>query len=322
MSVLILAEQLDVSADQMVLALTGRGVDVHRIDLAWFPLQLSIDAELQGDRWVGRLTTPHRQVKLEELRAVWYRSPATFQFPAQLSQADKQHCHIEAKLGLGGVLLSLPVLFVNNPSRQAEAVYKPRQLAAAAQSGLTVPATLVASTEPAVRRFVTAQAGEAVTKMFGSNSIVDDDRRKVAFTRRLTPTDLVDLHGIDLTAHQLQRLIYPKAHDARLVVIGDRQFGFTIHGSTPETRLDFRYDYSALRYEPIEVPHDVAKGVTRLMSTLGLMFASIDFVVRPTGEWVFIGDVNPGGQYGWLEAATGVPLTDCLADLLVCGAAP
>lgn len=76
-----------------------------------------------------------------------------------------------------------------------------------------------------------------------------------------------------------------------------------------------------LRYEPIEVPHDVAHGVTRLMSILSLMFAAIDFVVGPTGEWVFIGDVNPGGQYGWLEAETGVPLTNCLADLLACGAA-
>lgn len=59
-------------------------------------------------------------------------------------------------------------------------------------------------------------------------------------------TDLADLDGIHLTAHQFQRVIDPKAHDARLVVIGDRQFGFAIHASTPEARLDFRYDYSEL----------------------------------------------------------------------------
>ncbi len=322
MSVLILAEELDISADHMVQALTEREVSVHRIDLAWFPLQLSIDAELRGDRWVGRLTTPHREIELEELRAIWYRSPATFQFPAQLSATDRQHSHIEAKLGLGGVLLSLPVLFVNNPCRQADAIYKPRQLCAAAQAGLRVPATLVASTKSAVRRFVAAQAGEVVTKMFGSNSITEEAGRKVAFTRRIAPADLADLDGIHLTAHQFQRVIDPKAHDARLVVIGDRQFGFAIHASTPEARLDFRYDYSALRYEPIDIPHDVAQGVSRLMSMLGLMFAATDFVVESTGEWVFIGDLNPGGQYGWLEAQTGVPLTDCLADLLAQGAAP
>jgi hypothetical protein len=36
---------------------------------------------------------------------------------------------------------------------------------------------------------------------------------------------------------------------------------------------------------------------------------------------VFIGDVNPGGQYGWLESATGAPLTETLADLLADGVA-
>lgn len=29
-----------------------------------------------------------------------------------------------------------------------------------------------------------------------------------------------------------------------------------------------------------------------------------------------LGDVNPGGQYGWLEAKVGVALTSLLADLL------
>jgi len=148
---------------------------------------------------------------------------------------------------------------------------------------------------------------------------VEDGKRGVAFTRQLDTEDLADLAGVEVTAHQFQQRIDPKAYDARVVVIGEHQFGFAIRASTPEAQLDFRRDYHALSYERVEIPDQVSKGVTELMRTLGLMFAAIDFVVEPAGEWVFIGDVNPGGQYGWLQAATDAPLTDCLADLLSAG---
>lgn len=51
------------------------------------------------------------------------------------------------------------------------------------------------------------------------------------------------------------------------------------------------------------------------MRSFDLLYAALDFVVTPDEEWVFL-ELNPGGQYGWLEAATGVPLTGYLADLL------
>lgn len=42
-------------------------------------------------------------------------------------------------------------------------------------------------------------------------------------------------------------------------------------------------------------------------------------VADPDGNGVFIGDVDPGGQYGWLEGKTGAPLTATLAELLASG---
>ena len=101
MTVLILAGERDVSADRMVRALGDRGVPVFRTDLGWFPETLTLDAELHDGRWVGRLVTPHREVALEELRSVWYRSPSIFRFPAGLSGTECQHALHEAKLGVG-----------------------------------------------------------------------------------------------------------------------------------------------------------------------------------------------------------------------------
>ena len=49
-----------------------------------------------------------------------------------------------------------------------------------------------------------------------------------------------------------------------------------------------------------------------------LMYGALDFIVTPDKEWVFL-EINAGGQYGWLEAKTGAPLTGQLADVLAKG---
>lgn len=54
------------------------------------------------------------------------------------------------------------------------------------------------------------------------------------------------------------------------------------------------------------------------MRSFDLVYAALDFIVTPDIEWVFL-EINAGGQYGWLEAETGVPLTEYLADVLTKG---
>lgn len=314
MTVLILAAEFDVTADQMVLALQERDVPVCRIDTMWFPTQLSLEAELRDGQWRGRLRTPGRDVELEGLRSIWYRSPTTFQFPSELSGAERQHSFLEAKYGLGGVLSSLPVLWVNHPARMA-AASKPVQLSTAARCGLTVADTLITNEAPAVRRF--AGRGATVTKMLGANHIAEEGTRKVTFTRLLDDEDLADLRGIEATCHLMQRWV-PKQHETRVIAIGNQLYAFAIHAGNATSYVDYRADYDALSYEPIELRTDVANGIRRFLDTMGLVYGALDFVVDHDSSYTFL-ECNSGGQFGWLEARTGMPLTQALADLLTQG---
>jgi hypothetical protein len=63
----------------------------------------------------------------------------------------------------------------------------------------------------------------------------------------------------------------------------------------------------------------VASGIEQFLDALGLVYGALDFVVSPDGSYAFL-KCNSGGQFGWLEARTGAPLTQSLADLLVRGA--
>jgi ATP-grasp ribosomal peptide maturase len=315
MSVLILAEERDPSADTMVLALQDRGAEVHRLNTAWFPAQLSMSAQLRGDRWTGHLRTEHRMVDLEEIHAVWYRSPKAYQFPADLNTAEREHAKVEAKYGLGGVLMSLPVLWVNHPARLADSAYKPYQLAVAARCGLQVADTLITNCPTSIENF--AAEGKTVNKMLGAISIVEGGVRKFAHTHPMDAADLADLRGVEVTAHQFQRWV-PKAHEARMFVVGEHITTAAIYSHAAAAYVDWRTGYGSNTYKLIEPPAEVIEGVRRLMTEMGLVYGALDFVIGPDGTWTFL-EINAGGQYGWIEDETGAPLTDQLADLLTKG---
>lgn len=315
MSVLILTEETDPSADAMVHALHEREAIVHRVHTSWFPAQLRVSAQLCGGRWVGSLRTPHRTVDLSTITAVWYRSPQAYTFPTAMTPTERHHANMEAKYGLGGVLTSLPALWVNHPARLADAAYKPVQLAAAQRCGLTVADTVITNEAATAREF--AGQGRTVTKMLGAASIVEEGVRKLAFTRLLDETDTDDLAGIEQTAHLFQRWA-PKAHEVRVVAIGDAVTAIAIHADSAAAYVDWRSDYPSLRYELTTLPGAVVSGVRALMRELGLVYGALDFVVSPSGEWWFL-EINPAGQYQWLEDQTGAGFTDQLADLLAEG---
>lgn len=310
MTVLILAPERDITADSMVAELDKRAVPVVRMDTAWFPQHASIDAELHAGRWVGTLRAKARRVELEGLRAVWYRNPSTFAFPDGMSAVHRRWALTEAKLGLGGVLASLPVLWVNHPARNAEASYKPLQLVTATACGLTVPDTLVTNHADAVRRFI--RDGRTVTKVLGAPSIVANGRRTVMYTGFVDPADSLD--GLEVTAHQFQRWV-PKAREARVIAVGERLFAAVIHAGSEASYVDWRSDYPALTYQPVTPPSEVADGIRRYLAQLGLVYGAFDFVIRPDDTWVFL-ECNPGGQYGWIEHKIDAPITAALADLL------
>jgi glutathione synthase/RimK-type ligase-like ATP-grasp enzyme len=55
-----------------------------------------------------------------------------------------------------------------------------------------------------------------------------------------------------------------------------------------------------------------------LMKRLHLVFGCIDMIRTHDGQYVFL-EINPSGQWGWIEQFTGLPITKALASLLAKG---
>jgi ATP-grasp ribosomal peptide maturase len=315
MPVLIIAAHDDWPTDRIVVELDKRGVEVFRMDTADFPQQLALAARIdQEQAWTGDLTTEHRTIGLSRVGAVYYRAPGAFRFPKGMSGPEERFAACQARAGLGGVLSALECRWVNHPTAMARAEYKPVQLAAARSCGLHIAPTLLTNRPEDVRAFAAEVGGPIVCKPVASPVLIEGGRLTSVYTRRLGPEDLEDLRGVDTTAHLFQAWA-AKEYEVRLTVIGQRMLAAAIHAGSDAANEDWRSDYSSLTYATTTIPCSVSAGMRRLMDRLQLRYGAADFIVGPDGQWTFL-EVNPCGQWDWIQAATGLPIAETIADEL------
>ncbi|MFD4974849.1 MvdC/MvdD family ATP grasp protein [Streptomyces sp. NPDC058424] len=162
-------------------------------------------------------------------------------------------------------------------------------------------------------RFAAAQAGGPVIyKPVASPVLIEEGQLKSVYAHCLTLADLEDLQGISTTAHLFQSWV-DKDHEVRLTVVGEHMFAAAIHAGSDAAHEDWRSDYGALTYTITTVPEQVAEGMRRLMDRLQLRYGAADFIVGPQGRWTFL-EVNPCGQWDWIQGETGLPIAQAIAD--------
>src|SRR5690606_39238404 len=108
MTVLILTNTHDPTADDVIMRLRDRGTPVFRLDPADFPQRAVLHSEISADGWLGTLATEHRTLDLSTVTGVWYRRPRRFLLPEQMSRAERGWAADEARRGFGGIINTLP----------------------------------------------------------------------------------------------------------------------------------------------------------------------------------------------------------------------
>lgn len=310
--VLVLTAPVDPTADMVIQHLTAVGVPFARFDAVRFPMEIGLTATLDADDgWRACLGGIH----LAGLHSIYYRRPRRFAFDPAIPTEQLDWCGGQARYGFWGVLETMAVTWVNLPSAVQRAEYKPRQLCLARQAGLSVPPTMIINCPRDVTAFASAVGGSIVTKALYARTPRDADGYPtgVLYMAEVSPHQYTD-PGIAATAHLFQAEI-KSAYDVRLTVVGGKLFAAEIRRGSGAGGLDWRKNHQDLCYQPCDVPTGVAHGVRQLMCSLGLMFGALDFGVDDAGSWWFY-EINPNGQWFWIERQTGLPISAALAELL------
>lgn len=112
----------------------------------------------------------------------------------------------------------------------------------------------------------------------------------------------------------------PKAYELRITIVDNQVFACKIDSQCMENnkgKIDWRqgYDYG-LKHEACTIPNEIANKCICFLRKMQLNFGAFDFIVTPTGEYVFL-ECNPNGQWLWVELVTGLNISEAIASFLM-----
>lgn len=311
-SVLIISSERDEHATAVAANLSDLGVEHHLLDLARFPEQIGLVLRYaNGASPVAQLRgVGGADIDLARVRAIWYRRPQPFGIPSSLSRpSHRTFAYNESHEAIAGLWQMLDVFWMNHPTRDEVAARKVYQLGVARASGLEIPPTLISNDPAEVRRFLGEHGSKGT--IYKAFSATQQEWRE---TRLVRDEELAVLDQVRHAPVIFQEYV-PARFDLRVTIVEDHIFAAAIHSQDTEYQVDFRIDMNRAKVEPHELPTEVARGLADFMRRLGLVYGAIDMRLTPNGRYVFL-EVNPAGQWLFIEGRTGQPITATVARTL------
>ncbi len=310
--ILVLSVEDDSHARAVVTCLARMGCQFRILDLSHFPqtLQMSLRYEQTRSRDYRLTGSSSGELPLDSCCAVWWRRPQNYVLHSSITDPVFQaFAFAESHEAFSGLWLALDTFWINQPARDADAARKVYQLRVAQEVGLDTPVTLITNSPDNARAFVDRYGPErTIYKTFTATA------QEWRETRLLRPEEIPLLDNVRYAPVIFQELI-PAKVDLRVTVIGEEIFPAAIYSQETSYKVDFRMELDRVRIEACRLPDQVNRGLHALMDRLGLVYGAIDMRLTPDGRYVFL-EVNPAGQWLFVEERTQQPIASCLATVL------
>jgi hypothetical protein len=299
---LVLSSKNDLAADYLILGLLERGLPYFRVNSEELS---SVKFRFEQNGSVATvIALDGKKLDVGKVTCVWYRRGLHPRVDQQVPSSLHSFVAGEIRHAWHGVLFGLNAMWVNPIDRVAIAEHKILQLQLARDLGFLTPKTIVSSVPADLIHFI-RNVGRSICKPIYHGLVIDDEKRESAFTRRVIEQDLEDHLAVSVAPVLLQEEVTRRA-DLRITVIGDEFFGVRI--TSPDRDIvDWRKPGLGIDYSTFEVGQDLRHLCQELLRRLGLVYGAFDFIEKPDGKVVFL-EVNPTGEWAWLEDRLGLPM--------------
>jgi glutathione synthase/RimK-type ligase-like ATP-grasp enzyme len=310
---LILTEERDFAADYLIVELIKRELPYFRLnaeDIA----SANILFEIDGNGRPSEIVVGPRTLRLQDVRAVWYRRALQPNPDRALPIHERRFVAGELRHLFTALALNIDGVWVNPIHNVSVAEHKLLQLQIARRIGLKVPRTLVSRDVARLREFARDNKAGTICKPIFHGLYFDGESRFSAYTRRIEPDDL-DEEAASACPILLQEEI-PRSADIRATIIGPHCFVAEI--KSDDRIIDWRDPCSAVRYAISHLDGEIEQKCREVLRHFGLVYGAFDLIRTPNGELVFL-EVNPTGEWAWLEDRLGFPMRDAFIELFFGG---
>lgn len=315
--VLIITNKVDAHTDLVIDTLKKRKMEFVRFNTEDFPINIELTFDSESEDLNIHCLDSGQRIRTSEVKSVWYRRPESCKIDESVNdEAFRQFAYQESSAVIQGVYNSINALWINHPLNIKKARSKIYQLKIAKKIGFNIPKTIITNVSKEALAFYKLCQGNVITKTLNIPTIDrGQDRFFTIFTSPVSVKDMENIKSVKYAPTLFQEYI-PKKVEIRATVFGNKIFAAEIHSQqNPVTKDDWRHYNADINYFPHILPEKIEQFCFELVHGFGLIFGAIDMILTPQGKYVFL-ELNPNGQWIWIEQLTGLPMINALVDLL------
>lgn len=326
--ILLVTTKSDITVDSVIKHLNERKAPFIRLNTEDFPEKASLIVHLNKNSIEGILTLyDTHKVKLSEISACWFRHSGLTLPPDEpgisreiTNKQFREFAKTEKDAFLNSLWKYLSNRFwINYPPIAQAAEGKLSNLQLAQIVGLEIPKTIITTNPQAAKDFYYSCNKKVVIKVLGGRIIKQKQKDFVVFTTLIKEEDLNNINSVQYAPTQLQEYIEKKI-ELRVTIVDKQIFACEIHSQDSEkTKIDWRhYDFANVKHAAHKLPKHIEKKLLKFMEIRGLNYGCFDLILTPEDRYVFI-EINPSGEYLWIEEFANLPISKAIADLLING---
>ncbi|MEM7801719.1 MAG: MvdC/MvdD family ATP grasp protein [Chloroflexota bacterium] len=316
--ILILSRDSDIHAQHVISLLEKRGKESQLFNPALYPLNATVSVGSTPVGQAAHLGWDDHCLNLNDVRAVWTRRPQSAALPYAYPEAEGGWLKEECRMLFRSLWSNITdAVWVSPPHHIRHADLKLRQLRIAHELGFTIPPYLVTNQPEEARSFLRANPQGVIVKALHRPAIMGERKAATIYTHLINAEDMVHLDSVRYGPTYFQAFV-EKKRDLRITVVGDKIFPVAIESRVAEEAYtDFRRaEVFDMPHEPVTLPPKLEKACFDLVKRLGLNFGAIDILETAKGEFYFL-EINPNGQWMWIEWVTELPIGEAMCDLLL-----
>lgn len=302
--ILIITHKTDYTADYIINILNERKINYYRLNCEdIFEKRISIKSDL----------IPIINNK-SNFKSVWFRR-TKLPIVKGVTEYEYKFLMNEYEVFLKNLFCIIDAKWISDPYSIYKAENKLYQLKLAKKLGFKIPKTLITNCKNELIDFYKKNSEKIIIKPL-SQSIIDigENQQEHIFTNILSQEQIKNLENFDLTPCIYQEYI-EKDSEFRITVINKKVFVAEIDSQVEEmSKTDWRK--GNLKFYKSSLPEDISMKCVQLVKELNLSFGAIDIIKNIKGEYFFL-EINPNGQWVWIENETKLKISHELIKQLI-----
>ncbi len=323
--ILVVTNKEDVHPTPVIEYLTSKGHPVFRLnteallsdyDFTWNCTQDGIDFSITNVK-TGLCA------RSCDIGAVWERRPV---LPSELRITNREEINRHNLAEAGGFFSFLLYWLgsrysIGHHLYDRSAASKILQLDVARQLGMRVPSTCFSNCKADIINFAQACGCVAIKSIENDNVWLGGEDEYVFYSQKAEPQDIAasSEEAFTQTVSFVQDYV-DKAFELRVTVVDGEAFACKIDSQAMDEdkgKTDWRQGLDhGIRHEVFPLPDRVTAFCNKFLKRMHLNFGCFDFIVTPSGEYVFL-ECNPNGQWLWVEIETGMNISQAIAECLI-----